>query len=47
MIKKKYIEPEMTVIAWNEQMPLLAGSPTLEFTTEGDEDYADPDIEVL
>ena len=43
MIKKIYIAPEVTPI--KVTMKILAGSPTLEFTEEGE--YADPDEEVL
>ncbi len=46
-MKKEYIEPELTVIAWRRQAPLLAGSPVLEFTTADDNDYADPEEEIL
>ena len=45
--KKEYIKPDAECIAVKKLVTLLAGSPVLEFTKEGDDDYADPELEVL
>lgn len=37
----------MAAVAVKPRTELLAGSPTIEFTKEGDNDYADPEEEVL
>lgn len=47
MKKKEYIKPDAESIIVKRLDTLLAGSPVLEFTKEGDDDYADPELEVL
>lgn len=46
MIKKIYIKPNAESIVVKRLGTLLAGSPVLEFTKEGEE-HADPEAEVL
>lgn len=47
MKKKEYIKPDAECIVVKRLVTLLAGSPVLEFTKEGDDDYANPEEEVL
>lgn len=47
MKKKEYIKPDAECIVVKRLVTLLAGSPVLEYTKEGDDDYADPELEVL
>jgi len=45
--KREYIHPRVALVVVKLQTAMLTGSPTIEYTKEGDDDYADPDAEVL
>ncbi|MBO5614477.1 MAG: hypothetical protein J5905_08305 [Prevotella sp.] len=47
MTKREYIHPRVALVVVRLQTAMLTGSPTIEYTKEGDNDYADPDAEVL